>query len=112
MDLKTLKKQQNDPIIRDHELIKCAIEEMVMLPTTDLCSGTATVSKKPLNEYMMEIFSRNLEMSPDDPRINTLGRLCKAIHNKRNNSGSRYNSNMYLLSRIHLFFGIPRRESK
>ena len=111
MDIKTLRKTQEDPIIRDHELIRFAIREMVMLPTTELCSSTAKIGKHSMNEYIIGRLCKNLGLDTDDPGISTLGGLCREIADKKH-GGTSDTLTMYLLSRIHFFFGIPRRDTK
>ena len=111
MDIKTLRKTQEDPIIRDHELIRRAIEEMVMLPTTDVCSSKGTIGETPMNEYIIRRLCENLEIDTGDPGISTLGGLCREIADKKH-GGTSDTFNMYLLSRINFFFGIPRRDKK
>lgn len=109
MNINTLKKIQSDPQIRDHELIRKAIEEMLLLPVSELFNSKGTINKTPIRDIFMKDLSDDLNIPQDDYRISSFGALIREVQAQKNVKRSNYESNILTLSHAHSLFGIPRR---
>ena len=113
MTLAELEQSQKSPIVRDHLLIRRAIEEMIQLPTERWCKDDiiVTSSKTPLRKAILENVSSMLKVKEDDESIDTLGKVLTMVHEKRT-AKSTYEALLFHLSCINSFFGLPKRKEK
>lgn len=112
LTIEELRKRMNDPVVRDHTLIRRAVEEMAQLPITRICKDSVVCSDKneKLGFYVTRIICENLNMSEKDERISTLGKLSSQVYARRRQKKT-YRRMCIAMAKVNSFFGLRRREA-